>query len=277
MPSLDNTTDGYNSGHPRRQYITTSAFHNDIYRYTTSLSSTTFVVTGTLTSLASVGTATAANCPANRILRENGRRLNKDANPGVSTLLLGVYDSVSGLSGFIDPNSPRFALYNGDKSVFQDNGVDPNGGLTDQGPPIFTRGTVTAGSGLTVTSGGATITAGGLTISAGGVTQKVTASAVALGTTATLDLSLGNVFYFSTIMTNSQATAFTVTNGAIGSIFYVALQAAATPSTVSFTGSTGSSVIYVSGPVVFTAANPTFSPTLTASTRYLFVGTIVAA
>jgi len=277
MPSLDNTTDGYNSGHPRRQYITTSAFHNDIYRYTTSLSSTTFVVTGTLTSLASVGTATAANCPANRILRENGRRLNKDANPGVSTLLLGVYDSVSGLSGFIDPNSPRFAMYNGDKSVFQDNGVDPNGGLTDQGPPIFTRGTVTAGSGLTVTSGGATITAGGLTISAGGVTQKVTASAVALGATATLDLSLGNVFYFSTIMTNGQATAFTVTNGAIGSIFYVALQAAATPSTVSFTGSTGSSVIYVSGPVVFTAANPTVSPALTASTRYLFVGTIVAA
>ena len=270
MTSLNGTTDGFNSGHPRRLYITTSAFHNDIYRYTTSRSATTYVVSGTLTSLATLGTGTATNCPANRILRENGRRLNKDANPGLSTLLVGVYDSVSGLSGFIDPNSPRFAVYNGDKSVFQDNGVDPSTGLTDQGPPIFTRGTVTAGSGLAVTSGG-------VTISAGGLTQKVTASSTALGTTATLDLSLGNVFYFSTIMTGGQATAFTVTNGAIGSVFYVALQAAASPSTVSFTGTTGSSLIYVSGPVVFTAANPTVSPTLTASTRYLFVGTIVAA
>ena len=264
MTSLNGTTDGFNSGHPRRLYITTSSYHNDIYKYTTSRSATTFVVSGTLTSLATLGTGTATNCPANRILRENGRRLNKDANPGLSTLLVGVYDSVSGLSGFIDPNSPRFAIYNGDKSVFQDNGVDPSSGLIDQGPPIYTRGSITAGSGLTLT--------------AGGVTQKVTASSTALGTTATLDLSLGNVFYFSTIMTNGQATAFTVTNGAIGSVFYVALQAsAASPSTVSFTGTTGSSLIYVSGPVIFTVANPTVSPTLTATARYLFVGTIVAA
>ena len=265
MTSLNGTTDGFNSGHPRRLYITTSSYHNDIYRYTTSRNPTTFVVSGTLTSLATLGTGTATNCPANRILRENGRRLNKDANPGLSTLLVGVYDSVSGLSGFIDPNSPRFAVYNGDKSVFQDNGVDPNSGLTDQGPPIYTRGSITAGSGLTLT--------------AGGLTQKVTASSSNLGATATLDLSLGNVFYFSAIIPNATATvAFTVTNGAIGSVFYVALQAAASsPGTVSFTGTTGSSLIYVSGPVVFTAANPTVSPALTASTRYLFVGTIVAA
>jgi hypothetical protein len=286
MTSLNGTTDGFNSGHPRRLYITTSAYHNDIYKYTTSRSTTTYVVSGTLTSLATLGTGTAANCPANRILRENGRRLNKDANPGLSTLLVGVYDSVSGLSGFIDPNSPRFAVYNGDKSVFQDNGVDPNGGLVDQGPPIYTRGLVTSTTGLTV----ATTTAGvtttffnasptGITLTAGGLTQKVTASSTALGATATLDLSLGNVFYFSTIIPNSTLTvAFTVTNGAIGSVFYVALQAAATgPGTVSFTGTTGSSLIYVSGPVIFTAANPTVSPTLTASTRYFFVGTIVAA
>ena len=264
MTSLNGTTDGFNSGHPRRLYITTSAYHNDIYKYTTSRNAS-FVVTGTLTSLATLGTGTSVNCPANRILRENGRRLNKDANPSISTLLVGVYDSVSGLSGFIDPNSPRFAIYNGDKSVFQDNGVDPNGGLVDQGPPIYTRGSITAGSGLTLT--------------AGGLTQKVVASSSNLGATATLDLSLGNVFYFSAIIPNSTATvAFTVTNGAIGSVFYVALQAAGTgPGTVSFTGTTGSSLIYVSGPVVFTAANPTVSPTLTASTRYLFVGTIVAA
>jgi len=219
MPSLNNTGDGFHSGHPRRQYITTSAFHNDIYRYTTSRDSKTFVVSGTLTSLATVGTATSANCPANRILRENGRRLIKDANVGVSTLLVGVYDAVSGLSGLIDPNSPKFAMYNGDKSVFQDNGVDPNGGLTDQGPPIYTRGTVTAGSGLTVTSGGATITAGGLTVNAGGLTQKVTSSSVATTGTLNLDLSTASVFNYTNAA--NLTVTYTISNSSIGSTFYI--------------------------------------------------------
>ena len=191
MPSLDNTTDGFNSGHPRTQYITTSAFNNDFYRYTTSQNPTTFVVTGTLSA---VTNATAANCPANRILRENGRRLYKDANPGVSTLLVGVYDVVSGLSGLIDPNSPRFALYNGNKSVYQDNGVDPNGALTDQGPPIFTRGTITALGGFTGPVRNATSTA---------LTTVTTNGAQ---TAQNLDLSLGNVFTFTLSPPSGTAT-----------------------------------------------------------------------
>lgn len=228
MTSLNGTTDGFNSGHPRRLYITTSAFHNDIYKYTTSRSATTFVVTGTLTSLATLGTGTATNCPANRILRENGRRLNKDANPGLSTLLVGVYDSVSGLSGFIDPNSPRFAVYNGDKSVFQDNGVDPNGGLVDQGPPIYTRGLVTSTTGLTV----ATTTAGvtttffnasptGVTLTTGGIAQKVltTTTATASGT-ITLDLAAASIFSYSNA-SNLGPVTFALSNASVGSTFYI--------------------------------------------------------
>jgi hypothetical protein len=226
MTSLNGTTDGFNSGHPRRLYITTSAYHNDIYKYTTTRSTTTYVVSGTLTSLATLGTGTAANCPANRILRENGRRLNKDANPGLSTLLVGVYDSVSGLSGFIDPNSPRFAVYNGDKSVFQDNGVDPNGGLVDQGPPIYTRGLVTSTTGLTV----ATTTAGvtttffnasptGLTLTTGGVTQKVTTTTTATTGTLTLDLSTASVFNYTNA--TNLAVTFAISNASIGSTFYI--------------------------------------------------------
>jgi len=227
MTSLNGTTDGFNSGHPRRLYITTSAYHNDIYKYTTSRSTTTYLVSGTLTSLATLGTGTAANCPADRILRENGRRLNKDANPGVSTLLVGVYDSVSGLSGFIDPNSPRFAVYNGDKSVFQDNGVDPNGGLVDRGPPIFTRGTVTAGSGLTVTSGGATITDGGLTVNGGNVVEKIASSTITIpGANAAwaINLTLGNIFNV-TAVTNS--TAATISGGSAGTIFHLVVTSGA--------------------------------------------------
>ena len=197
MPSLNNTTDGFNSGHPRRNYITTSAFNNDFYLYTVTRNPTTYVQTGTLSAVAN---ATAANCPANRILRENGRRLYKDANPGISTLLVGVYDAVSGLSGLIDPNSARFAVYNGDKSVFQDNGVDPNGGLADQGPPIYTRGTVTALGGFTGPVRNTTSTA---------LTSITTNGAQ---TAQSLDLSLGNVFTFTVSSSSTAAITLTPSN-----------------------------------------------------------------
>jgi hypothetical protein len=279
MTSLNGTTDGFNSGHPRRLYITTSAYHNDIYRYTTSRSTTTYVVSGTLTSLATLGTGTATNCPANRILRENGRRLNKDANPGLSTLLVGVYDSVSGLSGFIDPNSPRFAVYNGDKSVFQDNGVDPNGGALDQGPPIFTRGTVT-GSGLTAatTSGSTTTTffnasSTGVTISAGGVTQKV----ITLSTGAqNLDLSLGNVFYLP-IANALTAVTYTLTNATVGSTFYF-IGASTSAVALTFAGATTIAIAATQGGATtgFVGNNSVYT-TPSVATRNLITGVVVVA
>ena len=149
---------------PRRAYITTTTFQNDIFQYTTTTNPTTFVVTGTLTSLATVGTGTAATCPANRILVENGKKLYPSGlaisnnttygapNPGVTTYMVGVYDPGSFLSGYIDPNSKVFAPYNTDKPNYVPRGVDPNGNTTiDQGPPVYTLGSVTAGT--TVTAG----------------------------------------------------------------------------------------------------------------------------
>jgi hypothetical protein len=224
MPSLNNTTDGFNSGHPRRQYITTSAFNNDFYLYTVTRSQTSNVLTGTLSAVVN---ATAANCPANRILRENGRRLYKDANPGISTLLVGVYDAVSGLSGLIDPNSPRFAVYNGDKSVFQDDGVDPNGGLADLGPPIYTRGSVTAGGGINVTGGNINI----------GTPSTVVGTATA----ATFNLATANVFIHSTTVTG--AVTYTIQNSSIGSIFYIRATCDATPRAITFSGGTFASSV----------------------------------
>jgi len=255
MPSLNNTTDSFHSGHPRRIYITTSAFNNDFYLYTVTRNPTTYVQTGTLSAV--VG-ATAANCPANRILRENGRRLYKDANPGISTLLVGVYDAVSGLSGLIDPNSARFAVYNGDKSVFQDNGVDPNGGLVDQGPPIYTRGSVTAGAGITTT--------GGLTVNGGAVVGKVTTSTTGPTGTLTLDLSTANVFYYSTAVAAN--TVFAVTNATVGTVFKIALLGGA------FTVTLPTNVYAATTGVTFTTANVT--PVLTANVRYLFECVVVA-
>jgi hypothetical protein len=144
---------------PRRAYITTTTFQNDIFQYTTTTNPSTFEVTGTLTSLATVGTGTAATCPANRILVENGKKLYPSGlaisnnttygapNPGVTTYMVGVYDPGSFLSGFIDPNSQVFAPYNTDKPNYVPRGVNPNGNTSiDQGPPVYTLGSVTAGT-----------------------------------------------------------------------------------------------------------------------------------
>jgi hypothetical protein len=110
--------------------------------------------------------------------------------------------------------------------VFQDNGVDPNGGLVDQGPPIYTRGTVTAGSGLTVTSGGATVD-GGLIVNGdtnfNGVVT-VTDSAVVEG---------GSFI----------ASGELVTNGSLTSV-NIASAAYATPNTT-YTIATGTNVFSV--------------------------------
>lgn len=213
MPSLNNTTDGRNSGAPRREYITTSAFNNDLLTYT-RVQTGRGVVTGTLTPVTG---GTAANCPANRILRENGRRLYKDANVGVNTLLVGVYDSISGLSGLIDPNSPRFAVYNGDRSVYLDNGVDPLTGLTDQGPPIYTRGTVTAGSGVSVSTGSAltaTVTAASST---GQVVTYTAANSFNLGDIVSITgLSTTAFNLTNVVLASVNTSSFTVTNSATG-------------------------------------------------------------
>ena len=177
---------------PRRAYITTTTFQNDIFQYTTTTNPQTFEVTGTLTSLAIVGTGTSATCPANRILVENGKKLYPSGlaisnnttysapNPGVTTYMVGVYDPGSFLSGFIDPNSQVFAPYNTDKPNYVPRGVNPNGNTTiDQGPPVYTLGSVTAG---TTVSAGTTVTAG---------TAVIATTSVTAGTTVFAGTSIG--------------------------------------------------------------------------------------
>lgn len=202
---------------PRRAYITTSAFNNDLYTYTVTTNPTTFVRTGSL--VANVTGATASTCPANRILRENGKRLYPDANPQISTLLVGVYDATSGLNGFIDPNSPKFAMFNSDKANFLPNGIDPNGGLTDQGAPVYTRGSITSGANATISTGMVTSTG-----------QIRSAAVTSLGTvTATgnidIDPTLGQVFTLTLNCTSGTPT-ITIrcpTAPAAGSVVYLVI------------------------------------------------------
>jgi len=164
----------------RRSYIATGAFNAVFYKYTTTRSSTTFIVSG---ALSAVPGATAANCSAGRILRENGRRLYPSANPGILTYMVGVYDANSCLSGFIDPNASLFAVYNGDKPNYIADGVDPVTGLTaDQGPPVYTRGSVTAGTTVTAGTGGFIMPVN-TTVAATGSTNADAASITGYGLT----------------------------------------------------------------------------------------------
>jgi hypothetical protein len=126
-----------------KSYVATAPFHNDFFTYTVTTDRNTFKKTGAL--VANVAGATASTCPAGRILRENGRKLYPSAHDGVRTLMVGVFDNQSMLSGFIDPNSPEFAVYNTDRPNYLVDAVDPAGGLTDQGPPVKTNGGVAVG------------------------------------------------------------------------------------------------------------------------------------
>ena len=122
----------------KRAFIAANAFNNDFFKYTPAKKGST---SPTLT----VVTTDFTMCPAGRVLRENGRKLFPGANPGVdiTTVMVGVFDNQTMLSGFIDPNSPVFAVYNMDLPVYLKDGVDPGPeGCTDAGPAVFTNGNV---------------------------------------------------------------------------------------------------------------------------------------
>ncbi len=240
MATIGTTSHSSYLNTPRISYITTAIFKNDIFRYTTSVNPTTFATTGTLTSLATVGTATDANCPANRILRENGKKLYPGGlvvannttygapNPGVTTYMVGVYDPISFLSGFIDPNSKVFAPYNQDKPEYVARGINPNGNTeVDQGPPVYTLGTVTAGTGILTTSGqvrSSAVTA---------LTSYTFSSGSAANVPRDIDTSLGQVFTLSVNVTGgTNSGQITCTNTPpAGSVVYLIVTTASTHTT----------------------------------------------
>ena len=151
-----------------KSYLSTAPFNRYFFTYITSSSPPTYNTVGVLS--ANVQGATSITCPAGRVLRENGRRLYPSAHPGVTTLMVGVFDNQSMLSGFIDPNSPVFAIYSTDRPGYLKDAVDPTGGLTDQGPPVRTNGVISS---------------------------SVISVGVLTGAGATLDLATGRVFKFT--------------------------------------------------------------------------------
>jgi hypothetical protein len=161
----------------RKSYVALAAFNNDFFTYTTSFNDASFSYVGNLATFAPAG-----QCPKGRILRENGKKLFPDANPGVSTYMIGVYDPVSFLNGFIDPNSPIFTIVNSDKPNYLADGVDAGpGGLPHLAPPVYTHGQVLCKE----------VVATGQVRSSGVVT-----AGIASGSVYEINPNLGQVFKF---------------------------------------------------------------------------------
>jgi hypothetical protein len=180
----------------KRHYIAAEAFNSFFYSYSTSMDPTTYVTTG---SLGPVAGASASNCPQGRILREIGKRLYPDAHPGISTMMVGVYDANSGLNGYIDPNAPHFAVFNSDKPVEIVDGGDNNTTVPHKGQPVYTTGDIITSAGdITAQTGDITATAGEVTALGQVRSTGVTDLGAISGTTPvtkTINLSLGQVFY----------------------------------------------------------------------------------
>lgn len=128
------------SRRPDTQYLSTRPFNDAFYSYHETLG------------LQSVLGANAPQCPAGRILKENGKKLYPGINPGVKTVLTGVIDSVTLLNGFIDVNSAVFTLYSTKTDAGQAPGLDftPRGqplqtGVPHKGQSVYTLGDVVAG------------------------------------------------------------------------------------------------------------------------------------
>jgi len=139
---------------PSRSFLSVATYNNDIFSYTTGLNNR-YVEVGSLTA---VSGANSSTCPKGRILRENGRKLFPGANPGINSYMVGVYDAISGIAGFIDPNSPVYTVFSTEKTYAVTDSTDPGpGGLLDQGMPILTNSSVEAG---TYVSAGSNVSAG---------------------------------------------------------------------------------------------------------------------
>jgi len=127
----------------RRSYLATEPYNGDFFSYAVTFSNNVF--TG---ALSAVTGANGTNCPQGRILHETGKKLYPSANPGIGQYMVSVFDPVSMLTGFINPNNPTFSLMNTDRPAYiadSPSGTGTGVSASARANALYTRGDVLAG------------------------------------------------------------------------------------------------------------------------------------
>lgn len=119
MPSITNSNHAAHQDTSRRSYITSGAFNDHFYTY--SINEGDAFPVGTLVPV----TTDPGLCPSGRVLRETGRKLFPGVHPGVTNMMVMVYDDQTLLKGFINPNYTLFSTFSTDKSYFVANSTEP--------------------------------------------------------------------------------------------------------------------------------------------------------
>ena len=198
----------------KMSYFAIAEFHNDFFAYSK---------TGLSTIVRSAG-----KCPRGRFLYENGRKLFPGANPGVFTYMVGVYDPVSFLNGFIDPNSKVFIPMGTFKphtaqiadvilGVFSRN---PNGGEKDQAPGVFTLANSQFGANVDI-SGNLTVLGTTTTEDIGARGDvDISGNLIVYGTTTLNDITVNNLTIRGNAtqidMSDMTSEQFSITNNGTG-------------------------------------------------------------
>jgi hypothetical protein len=141
MASIGSASHASLNNVPRRSYIAMNSYTNDLFGYSLTFNPATFTNVGSLSNLGVPVSSTLQGS----ILSETGKKLYPGASDGVSTLMVSVYDQTSKVTGFINPNSPTFAIFTTDKPPYMGQGTDPGtDGRTNLGNSIYTHGSVIA-------------------------------------------------------------------------------------------------------------------------------------
>jgi hypothetical protein len=218
----------------KKSYITTEAPNGHIYSYAKTYDAGTYTWSGALTAI-SFGSS-PYNVPG-IVLRETGKKLYANANPGVDRYMVGVFiidqdgNNVAGEIGsmFIDPNCSVFAQFNGQRPTYIPTSEDTEVGGLDFGNPVYTRGNITTTDGDVTASGNVTTTGGNfvasstaagtgsLLLGSGALAAGVN-NAIAVGATATVDNQIITTGPINATTVNGTITAFgniATTNGGI--------------------------------------------------------------
>lgn len=211
MAHITNNNNGSLPSVPRRSYISTEVFNSSFYTYTTAFNGLVF--NGVL---GGVPSSSATMCPSGRILHETGKKLFPGANPGITDYMVSVFDPISMLTGFINPNNSNFSLMNTDRAAYLlDNVTGSNAGLstvTARANALYTRGDVLTGGRLDL-SGNAMIYGNVSTVG----NTYIGGNLSTIGNT----YSGGNVFFGSNIYVKNNSTIgnANLSNGNISSTY----------------------------------------------------------